>query len=153
MNRNNNLYRIYKYCEFLSSLLTIKSQNYFLNKSFESIMEDFQLESYLNNEWGDNLLSVELFKEFKILYDRIISLYDSLKEAENYNVDYLQFFNHEKLSGILIEISQLIPKIEEELAVNYNYNLSLGIYLDGSTFNDHLNDDPKPDVNNSENRD
>jgi hypothetical protein len=116
-------------------------------------MEDFQLESYLNNEWGDNLLSVELFKEFKILYDRIISLYDSLKEAENYNVDYLQFFNHEKLSGILIEISQLIPKIEEELAVNYNYNLSLGIYLDGSTFNDHLNDDPKPDVNNSENRD
>lgn len=142
MTLNNKLYLLHKYHQFLFSLLKKDSHNYFLNKTVESILEDFHIEDYLENRWNETLLSEELFGNLKIVFQKIIAIYDILKkQIGSYDINYHDFFNHPQMPNILVDISRIEKDIGIELAGIYNFDVYTGRYLDGSTYDDHKFDE------------
>lgn len=143
---NKNIYTInfqlslfYRYSIRMKILL---NNDHGINWIMEDILEDLHYDELISGEWGKNLLSSELWESLTKLMHEIVTLFETYSNSGDYGINEQDFYSSSEISEIRMNLVLNLRLLKEELK-KYNYNLEAGKYLDGSTYEEHLNYEPQ----------
>ena len=109
---NSGDYARYRHIYYWLKGLIHQPISWFINLNTEGIYEDIFIEEYIANEWGSNILQKDLDANFKRLLSDILIVYNSLPNAQNYNVNEKKLQKMLKTQGLFDKISAIIPELE-----------------------------------------
>jgi hypothetical protein len=112
----------------------------------EGILEDFSYDELIEGLWGKSILKNQLYNDLRSSLIRIVKLYNGFEFSNEYSINESEFYKSEDLTNLKLDLVKIMPRISEQ-AKEYNFDVTKGIYLDGTTFEDHLkNDREKPNM-------
>lgn len=136
---NFQLSLIHQYYKCLNIFL---KENRGINWIMESILEDLHYTELVNGEWGKKLLCIDSWYKLTNTLKDLLELYKSYNLSDSYAINEIDFYSNVKISELRMDCAKLFPLIEIELK-KFGFDLIIGKYFDGTTYEDHLQFEPE----------